>query len=101
MCHWALRYGGTDLRTDEIGGINLPGLHGGQIPANSLDRGRTTVYAPADFRERVVGMKAIQDAWNVVLAGNWNLAIFSPNWLSKNLFHSESITIEFPQREYC
>lgn len=41
-------------------------------------------------------MKAIRDAWNVVLAGNWNLAIFSPNWLSKNLFGSESITIEFP-----
>lgn len=41
-------------------------------------------------------MKAIQDAWNVVLAGNWNLAIFSPKWLSKNLFGSESITIEFP-----
>lgn len=41
-------------------------------------------------------MKVIQDSWNIVLAGNWNVAIFSPHWLSKNLFHSDSITLEFP-----
>lgn len=41
-------------------------------------------------------MKVIQDSWNIVLAGNWNVSIFSPNWLSKNLFHSDSITLEFP-----
>lgn len=40
-------------------------------------------------------MKTIPDWWTIVAVGSWNLAIFSLDWLGKNLFKKEDVTIEF------
>lgn len=40
-------------------------------------------------------MKIKIDKWNIVLAGSWNPAIFTPNWMAKNLFN-ESFEPEKP-----
>ena len=34
------------------------------------------------------------DTWGIVLAGHWNRMIFTPEWVSANLFHQETIDTE-------
>ena len=36
------------------------------------------------------------EEWTVVLLGNWNVSIFNPAWLTKNLFENETISLELP-----
>lgn len=37
----------------------------------------------------------IRETWTIIILGKWNVAIFSPNWLSKNVFHEQEMTMEF------
>ncbi len=39
-------------------------------------------------------MKIKPEGWNLNLVGSWNPAILNPNWLSKNVFHVDTVTIE-------
>jgi hypothetical protein len=41
-------------------------------------------------------MKPTRDGWSIVLAGAWNPRIFTPAWLTANVFHSQSLSVEFP-----
>lgn len=36
------------------------------------------------------------EGWNIVVTGSWNLSIFNPSWVSKNLFSGAEIQVEFP-----
>ncbi len=41
-------------------------------------------------------MKPKLDAWTIVVAGAWNVRVFSPEWVGKKLFDGKSMTIEVP-----
>ena len=41
-------------------------------------------------------MKPRLDAWTVVVQGAWNVRLFSPPWVAKNLFDSKPVNIEVP-----
>lgn len=36
-------------------------------------------------------MKRKSEGWNIVLAGMWNRAIFSPQWMNDVLFHEPEV----------
>jgi hypothetical protein len=40
-------------------------------------------------------MIILEDTWNVILAGKWNKYILSPEWASRNIFHSDNVMVEF------
>jgi hypothetical protein len=40
-------------------------------------------------------MKINAPSWTIVLAGNWNRYILSPEWAAKNIFDVEKLKIEF------
>lgn len=39
-------------------------------------------------------MKALLENWNVVAIGAWNVRLFTPEWLSKNIFGTKTLNIE-------
>jgi hypothetical protein len=39
-------------------------------------------------------MKAKPDKWTVVVAGSWNVRVFSPDWIGKNLTEERPISVE-------
>lgn len=41
-------------------------------------------------------MKPALDHWTIVIAGRWNVSIFNPDWLGKNLFDDKQLGVEFP-----
>jgi hypothetical protein len=42
-------------------------------------------------------MKAVLENWSLVLAGAWNAAILTPDWLSRHLgFPAQGLNLEFP-----
>ena len=40
-------------------------------------------------------MKIKEESFTIVLIGNWNRHILSPNWISKEIFLEDKITVEF------
>ena len=36
------------------------------------------------------------DEWTIVVLGNWNVSIFNPDWLTKNVFNDQQLKIEVP-----
>lgn len=40
-------------------------------------------------------MKIIDESISLVIPGNWNRHILTPNWVAKNIFQIESIQVEF------
>lgn len=38
--------------------------------------------------------EALRDNFTIVVVGNWNVSIFSPEWVGKNIFDRKSITLE-------
>lgn len=44
---------------------------------------------------KVIGMKNVIDSSNIVIVGNWNKYILSPDWIAKNVFMAEKIQVEF------
>lgn len=41
-------------------------------------------------------MKPKLDAWTIVIAGAWNVRVFSAEWVGKQLFDAKPMTIEVP-----
>ncbi|MDB5002122.1 MAG: hypothetical protein JWQ34_347 [Mucilaginibacter sp.] len=41
-------------------------------------------------------MKYKEEYFALVIVGNWNLAIFTNEWVSKYLFDGETVTVEYP-----
>lgn len=41
-------------------------------------------------------MKAKPETWTIVVAGGWNVRVFSPDWVGKNLTDERPINIEVP-----
>jgi len=41
-------------------------------------------------------MKLDLEKWSLVILGNWNTSILSPNWLSNEILHVKKLTIQFP-----
>jgi hypothetical protein len=39
-------------------------------------------------------LKPVQDGWNVVIVGAWNVAILNPDWVAINVFNREPIKLE-------
>lgn len=39
-------------------------------------------------------MKSVLQNWTLVLAGGWNVAIFQPPWVARNVFQQEEIMVE-------
>lgn len=39
-------------------------------------------------------VEAIRENWTIVITGRWNVAIFNPAWLGKNVFQSDEIMLE-------
>lgn len=37
---------------------------------------------------------ALREHWTIAILGRWNVAIFSPAWLSKNVLQSKDVTLE-------
>jgi hypothetical protein len=45
---------------------------------------------------REVHLEAQIEGWGIVVAGNWNVSIFNPNWVSENIFDKAEVQVEFP-----
>lgn len=41
-------------------------------------------------------MKIADDTWTIVLAGNWNRYVLSPEWTARHVFDQPGLTVEFP-----
>ena len=41
-------------------------------------------------------MKPVFNTWTVVVVGRWNVSIFNPDWLGKNLFDNKELLVDFP-----
>jgi hypothetical protein len=41
-------------------------------------------------------MKPVFATWTIVLIGRWNVSIFNPEWLGKNLFDNKELLVDFP-----
>ena len=41
-------------------------------------------------------MKIIDGSCSLVIVGKWNRYLLTPEWVGKNLFHEETIEVEFP-----
>ena len=41
-------------------------------------------------------MKPVFGTWTTVVVGRWNVSIFSPDWLGKNLFDNKELLVDFP-----
>lgn len=41
-------------------------------------------------------LRPIREKWTIVIRGKWNESIFTPKWLSENVFDNKNITLEFP-----
>lgn len=39
-------------------------------------------------------MEALLENWNVVASGAWNVRLFTPEWLSNNVFNTKNLNIE-------
>ena len=39
-------------------------------------------------------MKAVPTDWTVVVTGNWNISIFNPDWVAKNVFQQDGVEVE-------
>lgn len=39
-------------------------------------------------------LEAKIEGWNVVIAGNWNVSIFNPDWVSRHLFGGHEVQVE-------
>ena len=39
-------------------------------------------------------MQEVRDHWTIVILGRWNVGIFTPEWLTKNVFESPQVTLE-------
>lgn len=39
-------------------------------------------------------MQRLSGEWTIVVIGGWNLSIFQPDWVAKNLFEEEEIRVE-------
>lgn len=39
-------------------------------------------------------MKPVSDRWSIVVAGAWNVRLFTPEWLSQNVLESKNLNIE-------
>jgi hypothetical protein len=37
-----------------------------------------------------------EDSWTIVIAGNWNRMIFSPNWVGKKIFKTKEVEVRVP-----
>lgn len=37
-----------------------------------------------------------ENSWTIVIAGNWNRMIFSPNWVGKKIFKTEALEVRVP-----
>lgn len=42
------------------------------------------------------GMKRDLDKWSLVVLGQWNTAILSPDWLAREFFHQKEVRIMYP-----
>lgn len=40
-------------------------------------------------------LEALRDNFTIVVVGNWNVSIFSPEWVGRNIFENKAITLEF------
>lgn len=41
-------------------------------------------------------MKPVLENWTVVVVGKWNVGIFNPQWLIKNIFENDKLGFDFP-----
>ena len=39
-------------------------------------------------------LEVMREHWTIVILGRWNVAIFNPDWLRRNIFQSTDITLE-------
>ncbi len=37
-----------------------------------------------------------ENSWTIVIAGNWNRMIFSPNWVGKKIFNAKEVEVRVP-----
>ena len=37
-----------------------------------------------------------ENSWTIVIAGNWNRMIFSPNWVGKKIFKAQEVEVRVP-----
>jgi hypothetical protein len=40
-------------------------------------------------------LQEVREHWTIVILGRWNVGIFTPEWLTKNVFESSQVTLEF------
>lgn len=40
-------------------------------------------------------LQEVKEHWTIVILGRWNVGIFTPEWLTKNVFESSQVTLEF------
>lgn len=41
-------------------------------------------------------LKPIREDFTIVIIGKWNVSIFTPRWLSENIFDQKEVAVEFP-----
>jgi hypothetical protein len=41
-------------------------------------------------------MKPVFTTWTIAIIGRWNVSIFNPDWLGKNLFDNKELLVDFP-----
>lgn len=39
-------------------------------------------------------LESLRDNFTIVVVGNWNVSIFSPGWVGKNIFDEKTVTLE-------
>jgi hypothetical protein len=39
-------------------------------------------------------LEALRENFTIVVVGNWNVSIFNPGWVGKNIFDSKTVTLE-------
>jgi hypothetical protein len=40
-------------------------------------------------------VEEVKEHWTIVIVGKWNTAIFSPEWLTNNVFQTQELSLEF------